>query len=408
MNIFTRSCAYTIFLITTTIDKMKFRYLAFIPVRGGSKGIPGKNIKMIAGKPLVCHCLDAALESSFIDKVIVSTDCEKIKNTIHTYYGKNDRLIIFNRDKETATDTASTESAMLDFVNKSTYTFDNIVLIQATSPLITPDDLNQAIIQYEKNSLGGLISVVRQRRFIWNSHGPENYDPQNRPRRQEYDGYLVENGAFYITSRQKLLDTKCRVSLPYGVYEMDSDSYYEIDEPSDWHIVEKLLLGRKKKNIIPFEVEAVVLDFDGVFTDNKVVVHQDGTESVLCDRGDGMGIEMLKRSGIQVWVLSKEQNPVLTARCKKLNIPCFYGINDKWTLLQKQLNDKNIDKNKVVYVGNDINDLECMQNVGCGVAVADAYPEVKEIADIILLKTGGNGAIRELANTILLHKSSID
>jgi len=377
--------------------------VAFIPARGGSKGIPGKNIKPLAGKPLIGYAIESALAVDSIDHVIISTDSKDIEDVVRNKYSKNNKCQIFHRDITTASDEASTESAMLDFVERTDIEFHDLILIQATSPLVESIHLREGYEKYLSEQLGGLVSVVRQKRFLWDKKGPLNYEPTNRPRRQDFDGHLVENGAFYITSREKLLQSKCRISEPYGVYEMPESSYFEIDELTDWAIVEKLIEQKydaEKRNKIPNDIGAVVLDFDGVFTDNKVIVFQDGKEAIICDRGDGMGIELLRKSGIPVWVLSKEQNPVLKARCKKLKIPCIHGVDDKWSLLQSQLKDKKIDSANVIYVGNDINDIECLENVGIGVAVSDSHQRVLQIADLILNKKGGNGAIRELADLI--------
>lgn len=383
---------------------MNRKVVAFIPVRGGSKGIPGKNIKHIAGKPLVCYAIDAALAAQKIDQVVVSTDSEEIKQVVQHNYRKQKDLNIFDRDLATATDTASTESAMLDFTNRTPLDFDDILLIQATSPLIKSRHIDEGYQKYFNKNLNGLVSVCRQKRFLWSESDPQNYDPQNRARRQEFNGHLVENGAFYITSRESLLETGCRISKPYGTYEMPESTYFEIDEPEDWIIVESLLKRnnqQKKYERLPKKISAVVFDFDGVFTDNKVIVFQNGEEAVVCDRGDGMGISQLMKAGIDVWVLSKEQNPVLKSRCQKLKIPCIHGVDDKWALLQKQLGERVLAPDEVIYVGNDINDIECMQNVGCGVAVADSHKKVLDIADIVLTSNGGNGAIRELCDLVL-------
>jgi len=221
--------------------------IAFIPLRGGSKSIPLKNIKKIAGKPLAYWVIDAALNCVLIDKVIVSTDSNLIRDKINKIRSK--KLEVITRSSETATDTATIESAMLEFAN-SNKKFDYIVLIQATSPLLESCHLEEGIKKYFKHKYDSLLSVVRQKRFIWekNNEGvkPVNYDPFNRPRRQEWDGLLVENGAFYITSRENLLKTKCRVSGNIGAYEMPEQTYFELDEPSDWMIVEELLKKIKK------------------------------------------------------------------------------------------------------------------------------------------------------------------
>ena len=133
-----------------------------------------------------------------------------------------------------------------------------------------------------------------------------------------------------------------------------------------------------------------------------MIVFQDGTEAVMCDRGDGMGVDLVQRSGIPVWVLSTETNPVVKARCDKLGIPCYYGLGmSKREKLLQLLDQHGIQPEQVVYVGNDVNDLSCMALVGRSVAVADAHPLVAERADIVLAHRGGDGAIREICELLL-------
>jgi YrbI family 3-deoxy-D-manno-octulosonate 8-phosphate phosphatase len=149
------------------------------------------------------------------------------------------------------------------------------------------------------------------------------------------------------------------------------------------------------------EVDLVVLDFDGVLTDNAVWVLEDGTEMVRCDRSDGLGIAMLKKAGIPVMVLSTETNPVVTARCEKLAIPCVQGVSDKGRELVAILARERIDSTRVAYVGNDVNDLDCMEIAGFPVAVADAHPQVLGTARVVLSTRGGYGAVRELCDLLL-------
>lgn len=226
--------------------------VAFIPVRGGSKSIPLKNIKPLNGKPLVYWTIKAACECHYIDKVFVSTDSEDIRQVVIDIKCTNEstcfaKLEVIERSIESASDTASTEFAMLEFASK--YDFDNICLVQATSPMLKSDDLNNGFELFNSEGTDSVLSVVRQKRFNWhmNENGfvlPSNYDVFNRPRRQEFDGYLVENGAFYITSKSNLLSTKNRLSGNIKAYEMDEITYFEIDEPSDWIITEGLMKSR--------------------------------------------------------------------------------------------------------------------------------------------------------------------
>ena len=222
--------------------------VAFIPVRGGSKSIPLKNIKPISGKPLVYWTVKAACGCKYIDKVYVSTDSEKIKETVESFkMGQEASLFakveVIGRSAASASDTASTEFAMLEFAGN--YEFDNIVLVQATSPLLQNIDLDRGFEAYNEEGTDSVLSVVHQKRFHWanDEHGfthPTNYDVFHRPRRQEFDGYLVENGAFYITSKTDLIKYQNRVSGNIKAVEMNEDSFFEIDEPSDWVIIEAL------------------------------------------------------------------------------------------------------------------------------------------------------------------------
>lgn len=222
--------------------------IAFIPVRGGSKSIPLKNIKLINNRPLIYWTLDAANHCENIDKIIVSTDSEEIKKCVEEY--NCSKIEIFNRSKETATDTASTELAMLEYAEK--HSFENMVLIQATSPLLESKDLDKGFEEFNKPQVDSVLSVVRQKRFIWEDLNgkfiSKNYNYMNRPRRQEFEGFLVENGAFYITKRKDFLRTESRISGNISYIEMSEETYFEIDEISDWIIIEHLLKDKNNKS----------------------------------------------------------------------------------------------------------------------------------------------------------------
>lgn len=207
--------------------------IAFIPLRSGSKSIPLKNIKVIAGKPLAQWVVDAANHSHYIDKCIISIDSDEVANSI---IGAD----IFWRSQETATDEASSESALIEFC-KELDSDDIIVFIQATTPTLITEEINLGIEMILSNEYDSVLSVVRQKRFIWNDNGQATYDLQNRPRRQDWNGYLVENGAFYISKVKSILQSQCRISGRIGMVECSGESYYEIDELEDWIIVEEIL-----------------------------------------------------------------------------------------------------------------------------------------------------------------------
>ena len=158
---------------------------------------------------------------------------------------------------------------------------------------------------------------------------------------------------------------------------------------------------KTKMEVIPTTIQAIIFDFDGVFTDNRVIVNEDGQESVICNRSDGLGISEIKKYNISLLVLSKEKNPVVRKRCEKLGIPCVQGIDDKKTFLETWLKENAIDHNQVIYLGNDVNDIECIKYVGCGVVVADAHENAKIAAQIVLKNNGGQGAVRELCDLVM-------
>lgn len=222
---------------------MKNIGIALIPLRGGSKSIPGKNIKPIAGKPLCYWVIKAALGSKSIDQVCVSTDSEQIRKLVREEF-KDVRIVL--RPAALATDEASTEAAMLHFADQ--IESDILVTIQATSPLLQSKDLDAAMNYFIDNNLDSLLTAVRSRRFYWtDSCEPINYDPKHRPRRQDFRGTYMENGAFYMTRTKLLKEEKCRLGGKIGIYEMDPITAAEIDEPEDWEKVESLLTQRNAK-----------------------------------------------------------------------------------------------------------------------------------------------------------------
>lgn len=227
---------------------VKYNYVVLIPARGGSKSIPLKNIKMIAGQPLIYWSLDAAVNSKYVDKVFVSTDSEEIKKVVLKYNKKNkEKIEVIDRSQECSVDNASTESVMFDFSSKINY--ENMVLIQCTNPMITTKDIDGAIKIHPKYD--SVLSTVVQKRFYWklNNDGSITeigHSIKKRPRRQDWDGVLAENGSIYIISRENLFKGKCRLYGKIGTYIMDDSSYYEIDEETDWIIIENLLNNRNK------------------------------------------------------------------------------------------------------------------------------------------------------------------
>lgn len=212
-----------------------------MPVRSGSKSIPNKNIKLLLNKPLLYWGLNAANDCGLIDEIHLASDSSKI-NQIAISFNLN-KLNIFNRSQENSQDTSSTESVMLEFLNAKNFNDDDLlILIQATSPFTTSSHLSEAINRLQNSDADSLLSAVNSKRFYWDYNGNAiNYDFKNRPRRQDFKGYLMENGAFYINSVKNIKQYHNRLSGKIEVFEMPEYTGLELDEPVDWVIAETLM-----------------------------------------------------------------------------------------------------------------------------------------------------------------------
>ena len=215
--------------------------VAFIPVRGGSKSIPLKNIKPLGGKPLVCWSIEPLESCDAVDEIVVATDSNEIWEIVDSRNYKKVKL--YRRSALNACDTASTESVMLEYIEYSKLSEETIfMLVQATSPMTKTCHFDEALRMYAEGKYDSMLTCVRNYRFFWSEEGKSlNYDYRNRPRRQDFKGILMENGAFYINTVKNILRDKNRLSGKIGIYEMPGYTATEIDEPEDWTILEQLI-----------------------------------------------------------------------------------------------------------------------------------------------------------------------
>lgn len=215
--------------------------IAFIPVRGGSKSIPLKNIKLLAGKPLVYWTAKAANDAKCIDEVIIATDSKEIKLAVESLGLQ--KVSIYDRDPKNAQDASSTESVMLEYINnQKLLDEDYFFLIQATSPLLESKHIDGMYNQLLTQKADSVLSCVRNKRFFWSEDGKSlNYNYRSRPRRQDFVGLMMENGACYINSVRNIKKDQNRLSGKIAVYEMPEYTAVEIDEPDDFLIIEKLM-----------------------------------------------------------------------------------------------------------------------------------------------------------------------
>lgn len=377
-------------------------------MRCGSKSIPFKNIKEFCGKPLVYWNLEALQNSVNIDKIFVATDCKEIKSVVNSF--ELNKVEVYDRESQNANDTASTEAVMLEFVAKQRFDDNDLFfLVQATSPLTQTKDFDKAIETLKNQNADSLLTCVRTKRFYWNQDGtPYNYDYKNRPRRQDFDGMLMENGAFYINTIANITKDQNRLSGKIAIHEMEEFTAIEIDEEDDWIIAEKIM----RKHILPKQprptIKLFLSDVDGTLTDAGMYYGENGEEFKKFNTHDGKGFELLQKAGIKTGIITSENTKIVANRAKKLKADYLYqGLEHKgkFDIAKEICQKENISLDEVAYIGDDINCKELLQKVGIAACPANALKEIKNIPNIIKLsKCGGDGAAREFVEIILGYK----
>ncbi|HEY59403.1 MAG TPA: N-acylneuraminate cytidylyltransferase [Anaerolineae bacterium] len=407
----------------------KTEVLAVIPARGNSKSIPRKNIRNFAGHPLIAYSIAAGLQAEKVTRVIVSTDNEEIAQ-VSANYGAE---VPFKRPDEFAKDETPDlpvfRHALHWLQDNEDYNPEIVVHLRPTSPVRPVDCVDSAIKLLldnpEADSVRGVVIAGQNPYKMWQIksdgqmmpllHIKDMKEAYNVPR-QELPPVYWQTGhidAIRVSTIMKKNSMSGDVIIPLimdPLYTVDIDTLY------DWRKAEQLLQSLDIEMVAPFKpqksfpdkVALLVLDFDGVLTDDRVWVDQNGREMVAVSRSDGLGLELLrKQTEIEVIVISKERNPVVAARCKKLGLQFYQGIDNKSSILDEMLKEKKIDPQQIIYLGNDINDISCFDLVGFAVAPIDAHPEVSKLADLVLQKPGGLGAVRELCD-LLITKYCLD
>ena len=373
--------------------------VAIIPARGGSKGLPGKNVMRVGGIPLVARAVAAARAARTVGRVVVTTDDGEIARV-----AREAGASVVQRPAELAGDTASSESALLhalDALRGSDRDEASVTLfIQATSPFIEPEDLDSAVTAVATGDADSVFAAVPSHAFIWrDEHGRNsrgafgvNHDAGVRLRRQERPAEFRETGAFYAMSTSGFREARHRFFGRIAVHLVPDLHGVEIDTADGpTHAI---------------DVDAVVTDFDGVHTDDTAIVGEAGVEFVRVSRSDGHGVARLREAGIPMLILSAETHPVVSARAAKLGVEVRQGVVDKAAALTEWAEARGIRLDRIAYLGNDRGDLPALEVVGWPVAVADAIPEVKRLARVVLERAGGQGAVRELADAVLAARAA--
>jgi YrbI family 3-deoxy-D-manno-octulosonate 8-phosphate phosphatase len=400
--------------------------LALIPARGGSKGIPRKNIRSFAGYPLIAWSIAAAKQAESVTRIIVSTDDEEIAAVARKFGAETPFLRPTELAQDQTTDLPVFEHALKWLADNQNYRPEIVVQLRPTSPIRPKsmvDDAIRILLNHEDaDCVRGVVPAGQNPFKMWRFNGenrPLNpllevegiAEPYNAPRQilppvYWQTGHIDAIRVSTITQKKSLTGDV--------IYPLVIDPRYtvDIDTLVDWAKyetqvyqggLEMVTPDNRSRRAMPQKIELVIFDFDGVVTDNRVWTDQDGRETVAASRSDSMSFREMREKGIELLILSSEPNPVVAARAKKIGVEAIHGIGmqDKGRVMREVLERKNVSAQNVVYVGNDLNDLPCFEIAGWSVAVADAYPEVLQAADYVLSKPGGHGAVREVCELIL-------
>ncbi|MDT3398580.1 acylneuraminate cytidylyltransferase [Streptomyces sp. B1866] len=392
------------------------RVLAVIPARGGSKGVPAKNLAAVGGVPIVARAVRECLAGRLVTDVVVSTDDAGIAAA-----ARGAGAEVVHRPPTIAGDTATSEAAVLHALDAyeamSGAPADVVLLVQCTSPFLTRDDVDGVAAAVLDDGADTALTVAAFHGFVWRdgadgAGGDEggggfgvNHDKSYRPRRQDRPQDLLETGAAYAMRVPGFRAEKHRFFGRTALVRTDPARVLEIDDPHDLDRARALapLLDGPRAGALPTreDVDAVVLDFDGTQTDDRVLIDSEGRELVAVHRGDGLGTAALRRAGLKLLILSTEKNPVVAARARKLQVPVLHGIDRKDLALKQWCEEQGVAPERVLYAGNDVNDLSCFDLVGWPVAVASAHDVVRGAARAVTTAPGGFGAIREIASWLL-------
>lgn len=381
-----------------------------IPARGGSVGIPSKNLATVGGIPLIRRAVQAALRAPSARDVVVSTDSEAIAEI-----AESEGADVVHRPDNLATSSATSETAVRHAIDQLRATGSTVseftVLVQCTSPFIDVEDIELVLATMRSRGADSCWTVSQTHNFLWRQQedgtaAAVNHDGSLRRPRQELEPQYVETGAAYGFRTSAFLEAGTRFCGRTALAVVPASRSMEIDAPFDltlarhWHAA--LAEHEERPVAAPDRLRAVVMDFDGVMTDNSALVLQSGEEAVIVNRSDGLAISRLRtETEAALLVLSTETNPVVARRCEKLQLECLTGVADKRPALVQWLDDRGISASECLYIGNDLNDLSCMTLVGFAVAPNDAAPEVCAVADLVLASGGGRGAVRELVDWLL-------
>lgn len=371
--------------------------LAVIVAPRDGHGAPRLSGATILGAPSFVHAARVASLVRGVRAVVVATDDPALARTAEDL-GLDSVTVAAGEHTLSPRGLWAARAAYAALTPAGREAIASVVVLSARAPAVDVTSIEAAVGLLAEEHADSVVGVTSAFETFWSvsDTGPVELD-RTAPWREAETLYVLRPELLVPPDAANPLGAR-RVLFP-----LDQTSAFRLSRVDDIPVAEGLVLARYRGTAAELcrSVELLVFDFDGVMTDNAVLVMQDGTEGVLCNRSDGLGIEALRKAGVPAFVLSKEQNPVVAARCRKLKLDCIQGIDDKRSELLRQLEARGVAPASVAYMGNDVNDLPCMTLVGLPIAVADAYPRVLAAARLVTRRPGGHGAVREVVEWVL-------
>ncbi|XP_036431225.1 N-acylneuraminate cytidylyltransferase B, partial [Colossoma macropomum] len=383
---------------------------ALILARGGSKGIPLKNIKVLAGVPLLGWVVRAALDSELLDSVWVSTDHDEIERVAKQWGAQ-----VIRRSPEVSRDSSSSLDTIQEFL-KLRPEVDIVCHIQATSPCLHPYHIKEALQMITDEGYDSVFAVVRRHQFRWSevkkeegkNPTPLNLNTAKRPRRQDWPGEICENGSFYFTKRE-ILEKGLQQGGRIAYYEMLPEHSVDIDVDIDWPIAEERVLrfgyfGREK----PGEFRLLLCSLSGCLTDGQIYYSVSGEQLVSINSRDLTAIRMLQNENTEVILISSSGDPVPKALAEKLaqdaGCTLMYGVERKQPEVEHLMNERGLQWKDVAYLGTDMQDIDCLARAGLSGVPPHAVAAAVFAAKYTCCNPAGRGALWEFADHILLLK----
>ncbi len=359
-------------------------------------------VRVLAGRPLIVHSIEHGRRARHATHVVVATDDAGVGEA-----ARDSGAHVVPWPAAPGSSIEETLVSALEAAPASRGGNPSLVaILDAARPLREAGDLDRALEAVSRGVAEVVVACAPAPvGRAWRVGPGPGAVRRAAPASQGEEEAWIETGSFVVGPPGEIRAGWRRGGV--GAVGVDPLAALRAHDEESFERIENELFARRRRDVLAAAegIRLLVFDFDGVMTDNTVIVREDGVESVVCNRSDGLGLGLLKGAGLPMLVLSKEKNPVVAARCKKLGLECLQGVDDKLAALKGVLHARGLDRAQAAYVGNDANDLACMEHVGMGIGVADSHPSVRSRARFLTRLPGGQGAVREVCDWFLASRA---